>query len=157
MIPHVLNSLLLLLIRQPKIGLALTKRCNKHLNFCLTLPEQTLANDLKKCSYQHKYLAGWENTIYNSQYMCTCLEAIGTVDVGIVRDGTRQGCEFRLPPAVASKPGYFNNPRCQLTWNYNRLHETERLLLTYIDELDTRVRLLVNAVDYFSITQTFSK
>lgn len=89
-----------------------------------------------------------KKSIYDPQFICMCLEKeMGMVDAGLSKHESFyvQSYDFKLSPPPSSSPnnGSCNNnnstiERCQIKWNFNRIYETEKLFLTYI-ELDKRV------------------
>lgn len=90
-----------------------------------------------------------KKSIYDPQFICMCLEKeMGMVDAGLSKHESFyvQSYDFKLSPPPSSSPnnGSCNNnnstiERCQIKWNFNRIYETEKLFLTYI-ELDKMSR-----------------
>lgn len=136
------------MLRQQNIGIIALKKDKKFLNIFITLPEDKFAIDLKYCHYQVKQLTPMKKSIYDPQFICMCLEKeMSMVDAGLGKHKSFyvQSYDFKLspPPSLSLKNGSCNNnnstiEQCQITWNFNRIHETEKIFLAYI-ELDERV------------------
>lgn len=118
------------------------------MDLCVVIPENALSVVLKLCHYQLDQLKQWKKSIYNSQFMCECLESIGMVNNKVLKDGFVPSCEFIDP---------MYDIRCRLGLNFRSLvYEAERLLLAYFD-LDTRIRPFVDAIFMFTTHHKISK